>query len=125
MDGVLQPVKAMQIFKPPCHPSAQAHPTQPLLKARLGLLKAESLVQRNNMEDTSETISLSHATKANLDGFKPCLNIYTFFFFFPFSITAATYLDSRAKFGLGKSQWTLPPPLQQSSAITQAASCLG
>lgn len=83
MDGVLQPVKAMQPFKPPCHPSAQAHPTHPPFKARLGLLKAESLVQRNNMEDSSEAISLSHATKANLiqTGFKPCLNIYTFFFF--------------------------------------------
>lgn len=62
----MQPVKAMQPFKPPCHPSAQAHPTEPPLKARLVLLKPESLVHRNNMEDISEAISLSHATKTNL-----------------------------------------------------------
>lgn len=66
MDGVLQPVKAMQPFKLLCHPSAQANPTRPLLKARPGLLKPESLVQMNNMEDTSEEIFLSHATKASL-----------------------------------------------------------
>lgn len=66
MDGVLQPVKAMQPFKPPCHLSAQTDPTRPLLKARLGLLKPESLVQMNNVEDTSEEIFLSHDTKANL-----------------------------------------------------------
>lgn len=53
-------------LNPLCHPSAQTHLTRPPLKARLGLLKPESLVQRNNMEDTSEGISLSHATKANL-----------------------------------------------------------
>lgn len=66
MDGVLKPVKAIQPFKLLCHPSAQAHPTRPLLKARMSLLKPESLVQMNNVEDTSEEIFLFHDTKANL-----------------------------------------------------------
>lgn len=104
-------------LNPLCHPSAQAHLTWPPLKASLGLLKPESLVQRNNMEDTSERISLSHAIKANLRWIQ-ILSKYLHLFFPP--ITAATYLVSSAKFGLEKSQWTLPPPLQQCSAITQA-----
>lgn len=66
MDGVLSLSRQCSHLKTPCDPSAQAHPTQPRLKARLGLLKPESLVQRNNVEDISEEISLSHATKANL-----------------------------------------------------------
>ena len=56
-----------------------------------------------------------------LDGFKPCLNIYT-----SFSITAAAYSGFTAKFGLEKSQWTIfLPPSQQRGAVTPATATPG
>lgn len=73
-DGVVQLVKVTQPFtapNPPCDPSrgtaacAQL-PRAPLETGLLALLKPASLVQRNNTEDSSEAVFLSHDIKTNL-----------------------------------------------------------